>query len=135
MHIYAMHQHARGTLARMYTVAIAATLQLSNSSSSSHSYMHTRMRAACKHQDYSAHLASSYVLFPLIDSLSINSIQFFFYISFTTRLTNSTKCTRLHESIDEVTPGTIHVYIYRACLGGLRLRLHERLRPEPCQTV
>jgi hypothetical protein len=23
----------------------------------------------------------------------------------------------------------------RACLGGLRLRLHERLRPEPCQTV
>jgi hypothetical protein len=25
--------------------------------------------------------------------------------------------------------------ILRACLGGLRLRLHERLRPEPCQTV
>jgi hypothetical protein len=24
---------------------------------------------------------------------------------------------------------------FKACLGGLRLRLHERLRPEPCQTV
>jgi hypothetical protein len=25
--------------------------------------------------------------------------------------------------------------LIRACLGGLRLRLHERLRPEPFQTV
>jgi hypothetical protein len=28
-----------------------------------------------------------------------------------------------------------HTALLRTCLGGLRLRLHERLRPEPCQTV